>query len=403
LPRFRYQAVDDYGKRVEGTLLAVDEKALHETLAGMMLHPLSAKELAGGVEDSPAFRKKVKREELILFTFPFKTMVAAGVPLVTALGDLVEQVDNPTLKDVLQDIRRNIQAGAGLSDAFALHPSVFPELYVSILRAGETSGKLDEALEDLIKFLTRQEELVKQVKQATYYPMSVLSAVAMLIFLLFSFVFPRFLEIFKSARVELPLPTRIVIAISEFFRDRWPIMIATIGATVGGLHLYRRTEEGRLRTDGWKLKMPIVGELLRALEVSQLCHFLASLFRSGVEMTRSLTVVERLVGNRVLAKTVQQAREELLAGGSLSASLRNSGHFPTLVLRMISIGESTGTLDDMLENVSQYYEREIPRVIKKIFAILEPVVLMFLAFVVLGAALSFFLALYKMAGSMAQT
>jgi type IV pilus assembly protein PilC len=403
LPRFEYQAVDDYGRRVRGTLHAHDESALRDSLSGAFLHLLSAKERSAAAAATPLFRKKVKKGELIQFTFLLRTLVGAGVPLVTALDDLGQQTEDPVLKEVVQDVRCNIQSGASLSDAFALHPSVFPDLYVSVIRAGEASGNLEAAVADLVKFLTWEEELSAQINHATFYPATVLTAVAGLIFVLFSFVFPRFLKVFQASRVVLPLPTRVVIAISEFFRDRGFLVLAALAAVALGFHAYRSTEAGRLRTDGWKLRIPVVGELLRALEVSQFCHFLASLFRAGVEMTLSLSIVERVVGNRVIAGAVRHAREELLAGGSLSTSLRKSGEFPPIVLRMISVGESTGHLDETLENVSQYYDRAIPRVIKKTFAVMEPLVTLTLGVVVLGAALSFFLALYKMVGSMGAT
>lgn len=399
MPRYEYQAVDDYGKRIRGTLLASDEKSLRESLSGMLLHLLSAKEFSPG-SDIPFLRKKVKRADLIQFTFHFKTLVGAGVPIIAALADLGEQTEHAALKDVVMDIRRNLQSGAGISDAFALHPQVFPDIFVSIMRAGETTGNLDVALADLMKFLTWQEELAGTIRQATFYPATVLSAVAMLIFVLFTFVFPQFLKIFQAAQVKLPLPTRIVIAVSEFFRDYGLYLLGTVFAAFVAIKLYRRTPAGRLRTDGWKLKIPLVGNLIRSIEVSKFSHYLASLFRAGVEMTQSLYVVERLIGNRVIANTIGHAREEMLAGGSLSVSLRRSGEFPPLVLRMISAGESTGNLDETLENVSNYYDREVPQILKKTFAVMEPLIILVLAVVVLGAALSFFLALYEMVGAM---
>ncbi len=399
MPRYEYTAVDDYGRKVRGTLLAPEEKGLRAALYGMGLHLIGARERAGG--DGPAlFRKKVRRGDLIQFTFHLKTLIAAGVPIVAALGDLAEQTDHGAFRDVIQDVRRNIQSGASLSDSFALHPRVFPEIFVSIVRAGETTGNLDGALSDLNRFLTWQEELGKTIKQATYYPLTVVGAVAGLIFILFAFVFPRFLRIFQASQVELPLPTRIVIAVSVFFRDNGLYLLAGAALAVVAVSLYRRTEAGRLRVDGWKLRVPVVGGLSRAIEVSQFCHYLASLFRAGVEMTHSLWVVEKLVGNRVIAGAVHAARDELIAGGALSAALRKTGEFPPMVLRMVSAGESTGNLDETLENVSRYYDQEIPRAVKKAFAILEPVVILVLATVVLGAALSFFLALYKMVGAM---
>ncbi|NJD61556.1 MAG: type II secretion system F family protein [Deltaproteobacteria bacterium] len=399
MPRYEYNAIDDYGKKARGTMFAPDEGGLRALLAGMGLHLLDARERSPG-SGLLLFRKGIRRSDLIQFTFHLKTLVAAGVPIVAALGDLADQTEHPAFRDVIQDIRRNLQSGAGLSDSFALHPSAFPEIYVSIVRAGETTGNLESALADLVKFLTWQEELSRTIKQATYYPVTVVCAVAGLIFILFAFVFPRFLTIFKTAQVELPLPTRIVIAVSVFFRDYGLFLLA--GAALGLLllRLYRRTESGRLRMDGWKLRIPVLGKLLRAIEISQFSHYLASLFRSGVEMTQSLWVVEKLIGNRVIASVVRDAREELIAGGALSAALRKSGEFPPMVLRMVSAGETSGNLDETLENVSSYYDQEIPLAVKKTFAVLEPVVILVLATVVLGAALSFFMALYKMVGVM---
>lgn len=401
MPRYAYEAVDDYGKKVQGALMAADESALRSALAGMSLYLVKARERAG---EGPvfSFRKKVKRADLIQFTFHFKTLIGAGVPLVAALGDLAEQTENPDFRDVLQDIRRNLQSGATLSDSFALHPTVFPEIFSNILRAGETTGNLDNVLDDLSKFLTWQEELSGTIKQATYYPTTLLSAVGVLIFVLFSFVFPRFLMIFKGANIELPAPTRVVIAVSVFFRDYGVLLVLGIAALVVAYRFYRKTEKGRLATDGWKLKMPLMGQVIRAIEISQFCHYLASLFRAGVEMTHALFIVEKLLSNRVIARVVREARDDLMAGGSLSASLRKSGEFPPMVLRMVSAGESTGNLDGCLENVSEFYDREVPKLLKKTFAVMEPLIILVLAVIVLGAALAFFLALYKMVGSMAQ-
>jgi type IV pilus assembly protein PilC len=347
VPRYEYNAIDDYGKKARGTLFAPDENGLRVALAGMGLHLLNSRERSAG-GGHPLFRKGIRRSDLIQFTFHLKTLIAAGVPIVAALGDLADQTENPGFRDVIQDIRRNLQSGAGLSDSFALHPAAFPEIYISIVRAGETTGNLESALADLVKFLTWQEELSRTIKQATYYPVTVVCAVAGLIFILFAFVFPRFLTIFQAAQVELPLPTRIVIAVSVFFRDYGLYLLAGAALCLLLLHLYRRTESGRLRIDGWKLRIPVLGKLIRAIEISQFSHYLASLFRSGVEMTQSLWVVEKLIGNRVIASVVRDAREELIAGGALSAALRKSGEFPPMVLRMVSAGETSGNLDETL-------------------------------------------------------
>jgi len=399
MARYEYNAVDDYGRKARGTISSPDEKSLRDQLAAMGLHLVSNRRLSESGRGT-AFRKKVRRAELIEFTYHLKTLLGAGVPLIGALSDVAEQSTHAEFREVLRDVRRNVQSGATLSGAFALHPDVFPEIFVSIVRSGEVTGNMDGVLSDLHKFLTWQEELAKTIRQATWYPMTVVGMVAGLIVLLFTFVFPRFLSIFKGAAVELPLPTRVVIAISGFFRDNGLYLLAALALAAVLLRLYRRTESGRLRVDGWKLKIPLVGQVIRAIEMSRFSHFTASLFRSGVEMTQTLAVVEKVMENRVLASVVRQAREELIAGGGLSVALRKSGEFPPMVLRMVSAGESSGNLDDTLENVSAYYDREVPLIVKKTFAILEPAMTILLAVVVLGAALSFFLALYKMVGSL---
>lgn len=399
MARYEYNAVDDYGRKARGTISSPDEKSLRDQLAAMGLHLLTSRQVAEG-SGQPLFRKKVKRADLIDFTYHLKTLIGAGVSLVSALSDVAEQTTHPEFREVLRDVRHNVQSGATLSGAFALHPQVFPEIFVSIVRSGEVTGNMDGVLSDLHRFLTWEEELGKTIRQATYYPMTVVGMVLGLIVLLFTFVFPRFLSIFKGAAIDLPLPTRVVIAISEFFRDYGLYLLALVVLGVFLLRMYRRTEAGRLRVDGWKLKIPLIGGMIRAIEMSRFSHFTASLFRAGVEMTQTLAVVEKVMGNRILAAVVRRAREELIAGGGLSVALRKSGEFPPMVLRMVSAGESSGNLDDTLENVSAYYDREVPAIVKKTFAILEPAMTILLAVVVLGAALSFFLALYKMVGSM---
>ena len=399
MARYDYNAVDDYGRKARGTMSSPDEKSLRDQLAAMGMHLVSNRQVSESSGTS-LFRKKIKRADLIDFSYHLKTLLGAGVSLVIGLSDVAEQSTNPEFREVLRDIRRNVQSGTTLSGAFALHPEVFPEVFVSIMRAGEVTGNMDGALSDLHRFLTWQEELGKTIRQATYYPITVIGMVSGLIVLLFTFVFPRFLSIFKGAAFDLPLPTRVVIAISEFFRDYGLYTLVAIVLGVVVLRMYGRTEAGRLRVDGWKLKIPLAGEVIRGIEMSQFSHFTASLFRAGVEMTQTLAVVEKVMGNRVLAAVVRQAREELIAGGMLSVALRKSGEFPPMVLRMVSAGESSGNLDATLDNVSAYYDREVPAIVKKTFAILEPAMTILLALVVLGAALSFFLALYKMVGSM---
>lgn len=398
MPRYSYIALDDYGKRVKGTLISATEETLKKALTPMGLYLISSRK----VHDRAlrfSFKKRVRRRDLINFTIHLRTLISAGVPLVQGLEDLVEQTDNKRLKTVLDDVQRNIQAGATFSEALMLHPEIFSETYVNIVRAGETTGKLDMVLQDLTKFLDWNDELISNIRQATLYPAIVVTAVIGLIILLFTFVFPRFIVIFQSVNVELPLPTKIVIWVSEFFRDNILYIVAASIVIVLSVKFFGRSAGGRLRIDRAKLKTPVMGDLITKIEASRFCHYLSLLIKAGVDTTQSLWVVERVVKNRFIAEKIHMARDDITAGGFMSASLKKSGIFPPVVTRMISAGESSGNLDETLEKVSQYFDRELPLAVKRTFAILEPLIIVILAVIVLGAALSMFLALYKMVGA----
>ncbi len=399
MPRFSYIAVDDFGKKVKGTLIAPSEESLKKLLSEMGLFLLSSRVVKEKKLFTPP-KPRIKRREVINFTVHLRTLISAGVPLTQGMTDLLEQTENKHFREIIEDVQRNIQAGASFSEALALHPEVFDDTYINIVRAGETSGRLDQVLNDLVRFLEWSEELSSQIRQATIYPSIVITAVVGLIILLFTFVFPRFIVIFEAANVELPLPTKIVIWVSTFFKENIVYMLGILFLSWLGFQLYVRTERGRLNVDRVKLRLPVVGDLLKKIESSRFCHYLSLLLRSGVDTSQSLWVVEKVLKNRFISQLVRNAREEVTAGGSLSDSLRKSGVFPPVVVRMIAAGESSGSLDETLEKVSEYFDREVPLAVRRTFAILEPAVIVFLAVIVLGAALSMFLALYKMVGAL---
>ncbi|RMG60452.1 MAG: type II secretion system F family protein [Deltaproteobacteria bacterium] len=399
VPRFAYVAIDDAGRRVKGTLISPSEEVLKKSLSEMGLYLLSTRVVK---ERKPLLvgKPKIRRRDIINFTIHLRTLISAGVPLSQGLTDLVEQTENRHLKEVLEDVQRNIQAGASFSDALGLHADVFSDTYVNIVRAGEATGRLDQVLGDLVRFLEWNEELASQIRHATIYPSIVLTAVVGLTILLFTFVFPRFIVIFEAAKVDLPLPTKIVIWVSTFFKENILTILVALLFSWAAFFLYGRTERGRLVIDRTKLRLPVVGDLMRKIEASRFCHYLGLLLRSGVDTSQSLWVVERVIKNRFVSSLVHQTREEVTAGGTLSDSLRKAGVFPPVVIRMVAAGESSGSLDETLEKVSEYFDREVPLAVRRTFAILEPLVILFLAVVVLGAALSMFLALYKMVGAL---
>ncbi len=400
MPAFKYRAVDQSGKRVGGVLYAESERALQETLRDMRLYLVDARETKPSREVQ--LWRKIKRKDLLTFTVHLQTIVSAGIPIIQGLGDLIDQTGNQNFKKVLEDVRGSIQTGTSLSEALEKHPRAFSDLYVSVIRAGETSGNLDSILKDLISFLEWQEEIVSSIRQATIYPIIVLTAVTGLVILLMTFVFPRFTVIFEKANVPLPLPTRIVMGVSHLLVYDWPYLIAAVILFFILFRMFVKTSTGRHVVDNLKLKVPVFGKLILKINLSRFSHYLGTLIRAGIDITQSLRIVEKVIGNVILSDIIRIVRARVQAGEFMSDTLREYPQFPPLVVRMISIGESSGNLEETLDKVSTYYDREVPVTIKKVFAIFEPLVIVFLASIVLLMALSMFLPLYQMMGVIAK-
>jgi type IV pilus assembly protein PilC len=403
MPQYQYTAIDDYGKTVKGELPAESEEALASKLSQEGYYLLSATsiETRERRDSKPVFSwgGKVKPREVITFTHHLSTVLSAGIPILQGLEDLVEQTPDARFRRIVTEIRSDVQGGLRLSEALMRHPKAFSELYVNILKAGEATGELDKILYELATFLEWQEEMKGNIKQATTYPLVLFSAIVLLVGFLFAFVFPKFTKILLELNVPLPLPTLIVIAVSNFLKNNWYLILIGIAAVVATLKIIARFPWGRMALDSFKLRIPIFGELIRKIALSRFSHFMALLFKAGVDIIQSLAVVEKVVGNEVVARVIRNAREQVRTGRHLSEPLKRSKHFPPLVIRMVEIGEVSGELDKSLEKVSQYYDREIPATIKRVFAIAEPVLLIFLASMVLLVALSMYLPLYN---SMAQ-
>ncbi len=393
MPHYSYKAKDEYGKTIRGTITAESEDALISALERLNLYFISASIVK--VKDQITF-ERITRKDLIPFTIHLATTISAGVSILQSLHDLETHTRKIKFRKIIREIRTDIESGLGFSEALERHPKAFSQLYVSIVKAGESTGNLDQVLNDLIRFLEWQEELAANVKQATIYPAFIFTAVTLLVVLLMTFVFPRFAIIFERTNVPLPIPTRIVMAVSHFFSNYWYILLLAVIGIIIFQRLLVRNSQGRLAFDKLKLGLPIFGNLLRKIALSRFSHYLSLLFKAGVEISYSLTVLENVVGNAVIAKVVRTTRERVRAGELISESLEKSKEFPPLVIRMVYVGETTGTMEMTLEKVSQYYDREVPASIKKVFAVFEPLTVIFLAVVVLGMALSMFLPLYQM-------
>jgi len=398
LPVFSYKARDASGRETEGVLEAENSGVLVERLGelGYVVTKVS-KARGKGVKKRKVKSAKVKPRELITFTIHLGTVLSAGVPLLTGLQDLTRETERPGFKRVIKDITNQVENGAMLADAMSVHQKVFGQLYVSMVRAGETTGRVDEVLDRLVPHLEWQEELKGQIREALAYPAVVLLVIGGVIVFLFVFPIPRFKAIFDKYDMKLPLPTRIVIGISDFMVNYGFYALGFLIVTFIVLRaLVKKTDTGRRLWDAAKLKMPLFGTLIRKVALSRFSHTMSSLYRAGVEITECLRIVEQVIGNVVLGKVIRDAHDRIRAGGSMPEALAESGEFPSLVLRMVAIGDETGELDMTLEKVSVYYDKEVPYTIRRIFAIAEPLMIVSMGAIVGTVAMAVFMPLYGM-------
>ena len=395
---FEYKAKDEGGRTVTGVLEADDEDVLADLLDDQNLFLIAAgpakKKEAGG-----RLFERIKTRDVLDFTNDLATMLSVGISLTVTLRDLAEGAEKAKMKIVVEDLLASVEAGSSLSAAFGRHPKVFDDIYVSIVQAGEDSGNLDRVLGDLAKFLEWKGDLRRDVIQAMIYPIMVLGAVTGLVILLATVVFPQFSNVLRQSRGPMPLPTQILFALSEILVGYWWLLLLLIGVSGVFFFFWVRTDKGKFRFDGWMLKIPIFGVLVRDIALSRFCHFFQILFNAGVDISQTLQILQTVVGNKVLGKATAGVRNEIRAGESIADSLAATAHFPTMVVRVFRIGETSGQLDSSLAKVCMYYDKQIPATIKRVFATMEPLLYVFLAIVVLTVALAIYLPLYQMMGS----
>jgi type II secretory pathway component PulF len=397
---FEYTAKDETGRIVTGVLEAETEDALADLLDGQSLLLLTAG--PHQKNQKPRAFQRIRQKDIMYFTLDLSTILSAGIPLAMGLRDLRDAQEHTKLKFIIDDILSSIEGGSSLSAAFARHPQYFDKLFVSIVNAGETSGNVDRVLADIAAFLEWKDDLRRDVIQASIYPLMVLAAVMGLVILLSTVVFPQFAKVLNQARGPLPVPTQILFAASNLFRNYWWALLLVIGISSLSLWLYVRTEKGRYWFDGFKLKIPIFGQLSRKIALSRFCHFFQILFGAGVDISTSLGILESVIGNVRLAEATRMIRNDVRSGQSLTNAVIATGQFPTMVVRMFQIGETSGQLVGALEKACRFYDKEIPATIKRVFSIVEPLLYVFLAIVVLTVALAIYLPLYQMIGSLSK-
>lgn len=398
MARYRYKARANNGAAVTAVADAANEDALAETLAaeGLTLISTTVAESRAKIAAKGAAAVSLAPTDLIFFTMEIGTSFGAGLPLIDTLDEMAEGSESRAIRVLCSGIAESVRGGESFADALKGFPKCFPDLYVQLVASAEKSGQLDAVLADLVRFLEWQKEIRGQIVSATVYPASLFGAVVGLVLVLTLFVFPQFLGTFSALGGDLPLPTRILLFIDTQFQAH-KFLAALIAIDIPAIYFaIRDIPPVRWQIDTIKLKMPATGPLLTKVLMSRFSHNLAMMLASGVDFQASLAMCETMMGNVVLGKLVRDARLAVEQGEPLSDAMARGGWVPSLVRRMLKLGETTGSMETSLESVSQYYDKEVPRAIKRMFAIAEPVILAVMAGVVLFMASAVLLPLYGM-------
>lgn len=407
MPVYQYQGYRGDGGAATGIIDAENVKVARLKLRKEGVYPTDVVEQgqtsarAQGKQRSDTGRPTRKSSvlsatDLSLLTRQFGTLMVAGLPLVDALGVLVDQAQKKPIKALLADIREQIRGGKALSSVLETYEKDFSPIYVHMVRAGEASGALDQILFRLAEFLEKQQALRNKVTNAMLYPVIMLVIGTIILFFLITFVVPKITQVFAQQKQALPWPTVALMSVSEFMADYWMVLA---GLVIGGLYLlqrFTRTGRGRMIADRLTLKLPLIGEVARMVSISRLTSTLATMLASGVQLLDALDVSKRVMNNRVLEETVEVARQNIREGETIADPLKRSGEFPALVTHMIAVGEKSGEMEEMLRRVSQIYDSEVERVIARLTSLMEPIMILVMGAIVLFIVVAILLPIFEM-------
>lgn len=398
--RYQYRAVDQLGKTTTGMMVATDMSDLQSKLQSEGCWLVHATEHKGTTV--PTKRSgKIKPRDLILFATHMNGLLSSGVPLLSAIIGLAQEVHNPHFQQVLETTGRRVESGIPLYEAMGQFPQIFPQQMIRLTQAGEESGTLPDTFRELQHYLEWLERMKGDVRQATIYPAIILVAVSALLILLFTFVVPRFIPVLNGLNVPLPALTVFVFSLSEAMASMWWVWgLLFLGLPLGIWFARRELPSLSQWFDAWTLRLPIFGELTSLLALSRFTHNFGVLYRSGIPVLRCLNLCQGLVGNRVIASALAEVEQGVAQGSSISDCLRRHEVFPSLLLQMIAVGEASGHLDKTMLQVAAFYNEEVPRKVKQVFSILEPVITLGLIGVVGTVALSIFLPMMSLMGGL---
>ena len=398
MPFFAYTAIDASGRTVKAVMEADNEALVLSKLRDQSMHCTEIKRTKSTVRHGNS-RSKVKLKSMVVFSRQFATMIDAGIPILRCLEILSGQSKDRVFKPVIDSIAADVKGGLSLNEAVAKHPNVFNKLYINMIRAAEVGGILDKILDRLAGFLEYESEVKSKIKGAMMYPVLVLIFSQVMLFAMFSFVLPKFKEIFNGMKVDLPPVTQVLFSIGDFMNHYWWIILLGVAGVIISIKMYGRTPRGRFQMDWIRLKVPVAGDLMLKMSVARFCRTFGTLINSGVPMMRSLEIVGETLGNVVLTHAIDQVRLSIREGNRLSVPMAASGLFPTMVTTMIDIGEESGRLSEMLVKVGDFYDTEVEATIKGLTSMIEPLLIIFMGVIVGFIAISIMMPVFKLVSS----
>jgi len=397
MPTFEWKGTARNGQSQTGVLVADSKDAVIAMMRRQQIVVTAVKEKGKEIA-LPKFGGKVPPQLIAIFTRQFSVMIDAGLPLVQCLEILGSQQEHKTFKRTLIQIRQDVESGSNLADAMRKHPKVFNDLFTNMVAAGEAGGILDTILQRLATYIEKAVKLNSQVKSAMIYPVAVISIATIVVMIILWKVIPVFATLFQSLGAELPLPTRIVIRLSNFIADYWWLIIGLTVATIYSLRRYHETYKGKRVLDGILLKMPVLGMLLRKIAVARFCRTLSTLTSSGVPILDGLQITARTAGNSIVEDAIMATRKSVEEGKTISEPLGDTDVFPTMVVQMIAVGEQTGALDTMLSKIADFYEEEVDVAVAGLMKLLEPILIAFLGVAIGGIVIAMYMPMFSLIG-----
>jgi len=395
--KYKYRAMNDLGKPVRGVLTAANEQDLFAQLQEAGLELISCSSMSAKAGFLSGFgKKKIKIRDMMMFFMNLRQMQAAGIPLLDALADLRDTADNDHFRDIISELYRELSEGSSFSEAMGSHPKIFSNLHIALISSGEENGDIQGACQQLVKYLKWVDSMQSMVRKATRYPMFLLLAVILTVVVMMAFVVPQIVGFISNLDQELPHATRSLMATSDFFVAHWLTFIISLVSVVAvGLALFRTSDAFAYHFDAFMLKMPVMGDLIRKINIARFSQTFGSLFKGGIDVLKSLDAASNTVTNRVLKQGLDDVQEYVKSGDSLSEAMNKSGEFPSMVVRMLRVGEESGNLTEVLDQVAEFYTNDVDEEVQKVIAMIEPSLTALLGGMILWIAVGVFGPIYS--------